>query len=124
MSTKKFLLLTLKMHVEVTQVQLEPTSKMKIDFNPQAFCHSAPQLVTQLVMIWSGVSLFFSNQWLQHQINIKYKHQLAMTFQATLRSSDHLAGPPSWPWAAAWAEILAIILSFSSLIVTAARFES
>ena len=59
MSTKKFLLLTLKMHVEVTQVQLEPTSKMKIDFNSQAFCHSAPQLVTQLAMIWSGVSLFF-----------------------------------------------------------------
>ena len=56
MSTKKFLLLTLKMHVEVTQVQLEPTSKMKIDFNSQAFCHSAPQLVTQLAMIWSGVS--------------------------------------------------------------------
>ena len=56
MSTKKFLLLTLKMHVEVTQVQLEPTSKMKIHFNSQAFCHSAPQLVTQLAMIWSGVS--------------------------------------------------------------------
>ena len=98
--------------------------KTLLDFNSQAFCHSAPQLVTQLAMIWSGVSLFFSNWWLQHQIKIKYKHQPAIIFQATLRSSDHLAGPPSWPWAAAWAEILAIILSFSSLIVTAARFQS
>ena len=59
MSTKKFLLLTLKMHVEVTQVQLELEKIKKktfLDFNSQAFCHSAPQLVTQLAMIWSGVS--------------------------------------------------------------------
>ena len=43
-------------------------------------------------------------------------------FQVTLKSWDNLAGPPSWVWAAAWGELLAIFLSFSSLLVTATRY--
>ena len=122
MSTKKFLLLTLKMHVEVTQVHLELTSKMKIVISRFYFtgilslCPSADHPVGD--DLERCKSLFFLAT---NDFNTK---SISNIFQATLRSSDHLTGPPSWPWAAAWAEILAIILSFSSLIVTAARFES
>jgi len=47
----------------------------------------------------------------------------AKIFQVTLTSWDNLAGPPSWVWAAAWGELLAIFLSFSSLLVTATRYN-
>jgi len=80
MSAGKFFLLSFRFHVELTQ----------------AFCQSGPQLVTQLAMLWSGV---------------------------TFKNSDNFAGPPSWAWAAAWGELFAIILSFSSLLVTAARYN-
>merc|ERR1719220_1308079 len=38
---------------------------------------------------------------------------------ATLRSSIHLAGPPSWPWAAAWAETFAILALIASCLYRA-----
>ena len=47
---------------------------------------------------------------------------LRKTFQVTFKSPENLAGPPSWGWAAAWGEILAIFLSFSSLLLTAIRY--
>ena len=45
------------------------------------------------------------------------------TFQVTFKSPENFAGPPSWGWAAAWGEILAIFLSFSSLLLTAIRYR-
>ena len=48
---------------------------------------------------------------------------LRKTFQVTFKSPENLAGPPSWGWAAAWGEILAILLSFSSLLLTAIRYR-
>ena len=48
---------------------------------------------------------------------------LRKPFQVTFKSPENLAGPPSWGWAAAWGEILAIFLSFSSLLLTAIRYR-
>ena len=48
---------------------------------------------------------------------------LRKPFQVTFKSPENFAGPPSWGWAAAWGEILAIFLSFSSLLLTAIRYR-
>ena len=75
MSTKKFLLLTLKMHVEVTQVQLKLTWKMEIVISRFLFsgilslCPSVGHPVGDDL---ERCKSLFSNRWLQHQINIKY----------------------------------------------------
>ena len=81
MSCTKFLLLSLRTHVELGQALLQ----------------AAPSLVTQLVMLWSGV---------------------------TLKDAGSLAGPPSWAWARAWGEICSLLLSFSSLLCTAIKYNA
>ena len=78
MSGTKFLALSMRLHAEAAQ----------------AWCEAAPMVVTQLAMVWSGV---------------------------TMVEAAAMAGPPSWPWAAAWGQLASLLLSITSLLVTAVR---
>jgi len=78
MSVTKFLVLSLRVHAEAAQ----------------AWCEAAPMVLTQLAMVWSGV---------------------------TMEGAAAMVGPPSWAWAAAWGQLASILLSITSLLVTAVR---
>lgn len=60
----------------------------------QGWCEAAPMVLTQLAMVWSGVMM---------------------------EGAAAMAGPPSWAWAAAWGQLASILLSITSLLVTAVR---
>lgn len=81
MSPCKYILMSLKIHAEIGE----------------AFFQSGPQLITQLVIIWSGVH--------QHD------------FETYISS-------PSLDWAWAWLEVFSIAMSWTSLNITAIRYNN
>jgi len=81
MSPCKYILMSIKIHAEIGE----------------AFFESGPQLVTQLVLLWSGI--------LQHD------------FQTYI-------GSPSLDWAWAWLQVFSLAMSFISLNFTAVRYNN
>eukprot|EP00092_Neocalanus_flemingeri_P020266 GFUD01021948.1.p1 GENE.GFUD01021948.1~~GFUD01021948.1.p1 ORF type:complete len:578 (+),score=103.58 GFUD01021948.1:72-1805(+) len=81
MSPCKYILMSLKIHAEIGE----------------AFFQSGPQLITQLVILWSGIH--------QHDF-------------------ETYIGSPSLDWAWAWLEVFSVTMSLISLDFTAVRYNN